>query len=160
MPRGGVRKIRKAFDRVGYPMEVFEESLTKQSFVAESDVNNIMKRYRATGLIRALPGQPMYMDCTSLPEDYQEALNKVVAAKAAFENVSSDVRSRFDNDPGLFVKFCSDPKNLEQLREWNLAPMPEKVRASLEDVVDAVKASKAPAEGHRVPGSDFMPKAP
>lgn len=139
------RKVRRSFDRVGYPMEVFEVSKTKQSFVGESDINNLMKRYRATGLMRQFPGQPRFMDCTSLPADYQDALNKVVEANRAFEMLSSDVRSQFDNEPAAFVAFASDPENLEQMREWKLAPPAAVKPATLDDVVDVLKTStKAP----------------
>lgn len=117
-------KTRNRFWRVGFPIEVFAPSRTKQSFLAETDVNNIIKRYRVTGLLPQHQGDPMYADFSKLPSDYQDALNKVLDAEAAFNAVSSDVRSEFNNDPKAFISFCTDPANLDQLREWGLAPKP------------------------------------
>jgi len=124
MPIEPHAKVRNRFWRVGFPMESFEPSRTKQSFLAETDVNNIIKRYRVTGLLPQHAGNPIFGDFTRLPADYQEALNKVLDAESAFNAVSSDIRSQFQNDPKAFVAFCTDPANLDQLREWGLAPKP------------------------------------
>lgn len=135
------RKIRRAFDRVGYPIEVFSASRTKQSFVEEADINNLMRRYRATGLMPQAPGEPMFLDCTKLPADYQAALNTVITADRAFQKLSSDVRARFGNDPVAFVDFAVDPANLAQMREWKLAPPAPAVAAvAAEPAGEAVKA--------------------
>jgi len=141
-------RIKGPFDRVGSPIEVFGTSMTRQSFLGESNINNILARYRVTGLMRQVPGQPLYLDCTRLPVDYQAALNAVLSAEAAFSQVSSDIRARFDNDPGRFVEFCGNPENLDQLREWNLAPPAEIV------VSGEVNDDAAPAEPVEPDGSD------
>ena len=33
----------------------------------------------------------------------------------------ADVRARFNNDPALFVDFCSDEANLDEMRKLGLA---------------------------------------
>jgi len=132
-------KVRNRFWRVGFPIEVFAPSKTKQSFLAETDVNNIIKRYRVTGLLPQHQGDPMYGDFTNLPADYQEALNKVLDAETAFNAVSSDIRAQFDNDPKAFVAFCVDRANIDQLREWGLAPKP-----APEPEIPAPEPPKAP----------------
>lgn len=155
-----VLKIRRAYDRVGYPMEQFDASRTKQQFLLESDINNLMKRYHVTGLMRQVPGAPMYLDCTLLPVDYQDALNKVVAADLAFSQLSSDVRAQFGNDPAAFVEFASDPENIEQLREWRLAkPAPGPAPKSLDDVVSAIEATSSGTSSSEA-RAGTAPKAP
>lgn len=136
---------RKCYERVGYPIEFFGDGRTKQSEAEACDINVIVRRHKATGLLPQRYGVPQYLDCTLLPADYQEAMNKVVQAQHAFENVSADVRSRFGNDPAAFVAFCGDPANLDQLREWKLAPPVPKKSATLDDVVSALAAREEPA---------------
>lgn len=136
------RRVRRPFDRVGTPIEQFEPSRTKQSFLGECNINNILARYHVTGLMRQVPGQPRYLDCTQLPIDYQAALNAVLSAEHAFSQISSDIRAQFDNDPSAFVAFCADPSNLDQLREWNLAPPAEPVVPPAAD--SAAEAPEAP----------------
>jgi len=102
-------------------------SMTKQSFKAECDVNNIIKAFKQTGMIshineKAAAG--MYLD---LPEglELQEALNTVAAAEAAFMSLPSKIRDRFANDPGQFLNFLHDPKNEAEARELGLLnPLP------------------------------------
>lgn len=116
-------RIKKPYQASEKEVVCFEkESRTQQSFLKECDVNNIVKRYKATGLMRQVPGEPLYADFTTLPKEYQDALNTVVQAQDAFARLSSDVRSRFDNDPAAFVEFATNPDNIEQMREWKLAP--------------------------------------
>lgn len=119
-----MRRVRKTFERVGVPMERFLPSKTQQSFVAECDVNNIMKRYRDVNSLPGSPVQPMYGDFSNLPS-YHEALDLVVAAQGAFEALPSDLRARFNNDPGRYVDFVSDASNYEEARRLGLVPPKE-----------------------------------
>lgn len=104
---------------------------TKQSFIAECDINNILKQFKATGMVRhmsAKAAQGAYMD---LPEaqDFQEALNTVLEGQKAFATLPALVRERFNNDPEEFLKFMNDPKNQDEAIKLGLAkdtrPAPE-----------------------------------
>lgn len=96
-------------------------SKTRQDFVQELDINRIISRYRATGLLRqSQSGVPLYLDHTALPGDYQHALNIVNEAQAFFMALPSEVRSRFGNDPSAFCDFAGDPANRQQLIDWKL----------------------------------------
>ena len=53
--------------------------------------------------------------------DYQTALNKLMEADKAFMQMPAKIREQFGNDAGRFVDFTSDPKNIDQCREWGLA---------------------------------------
>lgn len=116
-------------------------SRTKQEFVREADINNIIKRYRVTGLMRQLPLQPIYGDFTNIPS-YQESLNIVIRGQEAFARLPSDLRTRFNNDPSEFLEFMSDPKNEDEIYELGLAKRP--VPSDADRIVEAVMASKEP----------------
>lgn len=98
-------------------------SLTKQSFVAECDINNIIKQYSATGQVRhisAQAAQGRYMD---LPDDidFQNSLEIVRQAGEAFASLPSGVRTRFSNDPAEFLDFMSNPANQEEIIKMGFA---------------------------------------
>ena len=76
-------------------------SMTKQEFVAECDINNIIKQYSATGQMKhisARAAQGQYLD---LPDDldFQTSLEIVRQAQEAFATLPSGTRARFENDP-------------------------------------------------------------
>lgn len=104
------------------------ESMTKQSFVAECDINNIIKSFSVTGMVNHInhqAGQGAYVD---LPDsvDFQEALHTVDQARTAFMTLPSKIRDRFGNDPSQFLAFLTDPANLDEARSLGLAnPAPQ-----------------------------------
>lgn len=51
----GTKRVQIAFDQVDESTgELLYPSLTKQAFKAEADVNNILARYRQTGVVEHL----------------------------------------------------------------------------------------------------------
>lgn len=109
-------------------------SRTRQEFASECDINTIMERYEATGVVSHVNrSEPMFLDTTGFP-DLQGAMDKFREASVAFNSLPAKVRKEFDNDPQKFIDFASDPTgkvdgqnltNLERMREWGLAE-PEK----------------------------------
>jgi len=96
---------------------------TKQSFKDECDINNVMGRYLSTGEMPVINQRaPEYLDVTGI--DYQSAMELVAGAQSLFEDIPSNVRNRFQNDPGLFLDFCSDPKNREEMAKMGLLSVP------------------------------------
>jgi len=103
-------------------------SLTRQEFVEECDVNNILTRFKQTGdvnLLNLTERKAMYGDFTGLPDSYHSALNYVKGAEQAFLTIPADVRARFDNDPQKLLNFMSDPKNCDELVSLGLVKAPE-----------------------------------
>lgn len=91
-----------------------EPSRTKQSELADSDINNIMARYATTGQITYLQaGQPLYGDFSEV-EDYQTSLNKVMSAEDKFNSLPSDIRKKFDYNPQNMIDFILNPDNREE----------------------------------------------
>jgi len=105
-------------------LECLDKSLALQSGKAEADINTIVKRFGLTGQIPQGWRMPTYADFLNAPDDYRGALHAVRAAEDAFRKVPAGIRARFQNDPHLFVEFCSNPENLPELRKMGLAPSP------------------------------------
>lgn len=97
-------------------------SRTLQNFKDECNINNIMKKFERTGMLNhARQYEGGYGDFTDAPVDFQEAMNIVLDAEKMFATVPAKVRKEFDNDPGKFLAFVDDPKNLDRARELGLA---------------------------------------
>lgn len=101
-------------------------SRTKQSFKDECDINNILKQYKSTGMLRHINEKAAKGTFADLPApmEYQDALNMVIQAEDAFAALPSKLRDRFNNDPQEFLAFQQDPRNQRELVELGLATMP------------------------------------
>lgn len=124
-------KPRKYFERERVPFETTGDSMTKQSFKEECDINNILKSYQRNGIIehvRTVQGN--YGDFTSAT-DYHDAMNQVVLAQEMFLTLPAKVRKRFGNDPAEFLDFAQNPENEAQMREMGLLrdEYPERAKA-------------------------------
>lgn len=102
---------------------VKEPSMTKQSFVAECDINNIVRDFTQTGQIAHInekAAQGAYVD---LPDtmDFQHGLELVRQAQASFDSLPAQVRARFANNPAEFLAFMGDPANQEEMIKLGLA---------------------------------------
>lgn len=86
------------------------EGRTKQSFKAECDINNIMKRYLKTGILDFVSKHaPRYGDCRV--KDYQDSMLVVAEARSMFEAMPAELRARFNNEPAEFLAFMEDERN-------------------------------------------------
>ncbi|WNK12843.1 MAG: internal scaffolding protein [Microvirus sp.] len=95
---------------------------TKQSFTAECDINNIMARYQKTGILDFVnQHEPQYGDVTGI--DFQTAMEIMTQGQTMFNDLPSELRSHFNNDPAEFLEFSSNPSNkLEMARMGLLNP--------------------------------------
>lgn len=96
-------------------------SMTKQSDMEDADINNIVNRFIRTGELPTNIRTPSYADYEGIT-DYHTAMNVITEAQSNFNKLPPAIRARFDNDPGQFVEFVTDPKNLEEVRGMGLAP--------------------------------------
>jgi phage internal scaffolding protein len=129
-------------DRVREQFNTEGESLTQQHFLQECDIKTIIKKHDRTGIINHVNrGVAQYGDYSEVHE-YREALDLINNAQESFMGLPADVRKIFDNDPGEFFEFATNPDNAERMVELGLAPSPAPVESG-----NAVKAAKkAPAE--------------
>ena len=89
---------------------------TKQAFRDETNINNIVAGFQRSGTVSHLAKyEPRYADIT--PMDFQSAMETVAEANRMFEELPSEVRREFDQDPAKFLAFVQDPSNKDDLAE-------------------------------------------
>lgn len=101
-------------------LRCLDPSRTQQSQAEEADINVIVKRFGVTGVLPQNVQVPLNVDFDAT-FDYRTALDLIREADQAFMKMPAEVRSRFENDAGLFVDFVSDPANIEEVRKLGLA---------------------------------------
>lgn len=125
------------------PQDFSEGDMTRPEFRDECDINNIMKRYQQTGLLDFVnKHSPQYGDCTGV--EFREAMEVTTKAREMFADLPSELRYQFQNDPALFVDFCSDPMNRQKMAQMGLLS-PEAALRVLQpegDVPPIVKEAK------------------
>lgn len=104
-------------------LECLDESLAQQHMKDDVDINVILKRFAVTGELPSGVRAPQYGDYEGVT-DYHSAMNAVRAAGEAFMKMPADVRSRFNNDAGAFVDFCSNPENRDEAIKLGLIDLP------------------------------------
>lgn len=129
----------------------FPPSMAKQEFKAECDINNIIKQFSTTGMIRhvsARAAEGRYEDLPD-PQDFQESLHIIQQATDAFMTLPAKVRDRFGQDPHEFLAFVSNPDNLEEMRALGianpLAPSPEPISVRIDN--SGGEGGSPPSEG-------------
>lgn len=145
---------------VGADGEIVKQvSMTKQEFVADCDIHNILAEFKVTGQIKHLAANAaagVYADLSALP-DFQEALNTVVAGEAAFASLPSKLRARFENDPAQFLDFMSNPDNQDEAIKLGLAvdnrppPAPPEAGQNAPPGLTGGDGGKPPSEGPKGP---------
>lgn len=100
--------------------------LTKQEFAHETNINNIMARYIATGQLPSaiVAQQATFADVSKLGS-FADVMNRVHAAEEAFAAMPASIRTRFDNDPAKLVAFIQDGKNRPEAEALGLVPKKE-----------------------------------
>jgi len=95
-------------------------SATKQSFKDECDINVIMGRYLRTGVIDFVnKHEPRYEDLSEA-HDYQQAMLVVAESRSLFQDLPSQIRTKFENDPAKFLDFVHNPQNRSEMAEMGL----------------------------------------
>jgi len=125
MRKRGILRSARNYD----PNEVSRETATSfdghvdlavQSEKDNCDINVIVKRFNVTGQLNASARMPTFGDFSGIT-DYHSAMTAVRQSQESFMTLPSGVRKRFGNDPQAFMKFASNPKNIDALRDMGLA---------------------------------------
>lgn len=113
--------VKAASDEATLDPKFYGESLTIQSQTEDSDINVIVRRMTQNGQMpltaSRVPEYGDYMGAT----DYRSALHIIMDSQDNFMSLPPTVRAKFDNDPQLFLDFCANPANIDELAKMGLA---------------------------------------
>jgi len=139
--------IRTGRDRTSVGIDFPPESRTKQEFLDETNINNVVAQHVLTGqFTHVAAAMPSYGDFSNI-EDYQAAANQIKQADLAFGMLPAKVRKRMENNPEVFLEFMADPDNQAEAIELGLAEPPPKPVVTGE----VTPEEKAKARGETLP---------
>lgn len=126
-----VPRIRSAYDgsRVRVCAEVGGESLTKQSFANECDINVILARFAKGGALTHLNKRSGVFADVSGVGGFQDAMATVKRGQELFAALPAKVRAKFKGDVAAFIDFCLKPENQAEgaaLGLWPARKEPER----------------------------------
>ena len=125
--RFDVRKPRE------YAFTFKKPSLVQAQHQSDCDVDNILAKYRKTGMLTHInKHQGNFGDFTNVDE-YNASLERVMQAQQSFDQLPSELRNKFGNDPAQLVQFISDPKNLDDCYKYGLKIKPPDKTPSIEE---------------------------
>lgn len=142
--RVGAYDEKAASDEAGLSFEG-QVSRTVQSHAKGTDVNEIVRQFKVTGVVPQGVRRPTYGDFDHIG-DYRDAMDAMLVAQKAFMAMPAKVRERFNNDPAEFVAFCSDDANLDEMRKLGLA-VPAAPKPAPLEVTVIPTGTPAPAPG-------------
>ncbi len=128
-------------------------SRTQQSFRDETNINNILEKYRKTGLVEHVKNHGGKYAELPNHEDFHHAMNLVTSAQQMFDELPAGVRAEFHNDPSQFLEFVTDEENEEEMIEMGLvAPAPAREGERETEGDDPPEEAKEPPEEADKPG--------
>lgn len=89
-------------------------SLVEQQHKDEVDITTIVRRFGMTGVLPKGRTGGVYGDFTGI-SDYETAREALSRADASFMELDAEIRARFDNSPGQFLRWAEhDPEEFER----------------------------------------------
>jgi len=120
-----------------------DESLTHQEFREECDINTIIDRFGIGENPIEAQKWVTDVDISNAPSDYMSVMNQLNEARDQFMSLPAKVRSSFDNDPGRFVSFVSDPSNESEMVRLGLAvARPDPTPSDTDRLIEAFKTPR------------------
>lgn len=95
------------------------ESMTRQEFKKESDINTIVTGLRRGAQLPLPSGTVNYGDFTNV-KDYHQSMSKLREAQEGFDRLPSDIREHFRNDPGKLIAAFEDADQVGDLIDMGL----------------------------------------
>ena len=137
----GTKRFQIKFDQ--------NDGRTQQHQKDECDINLIIKRHTPEQIaLMAIQNEGQYGDATSI--DYHAAQNIIANANTMFNDLPSELRNKFDNDPALFLDFTSNEENYAEMRKMGIMS-PEVITSSSESIVNEVNTPKADSASVNAP---------
>lgn len=104
------------------PKPIQGDSLTQQHMSESTDINNMVKRYTQGGQINLNKRQPTFGIASAA--DFHTMQNAVADVRTQFNNLPSRLRSKFQNDPHMLLRWLENPANHDQAVKLGLIPPP------------------------------------
>jgi len=108
---------------------IADKSMTKQADLKRACIHNILNKYEKTGLLPQRKAQPIEGPVPDV-NSYHQAMTILVEAQTAFNELPSDIREKFNNNPAEFLEFVNDEENQEEMKEMGLTN-PEEVAETM-----------------------------
>ncbi len=122
-----------------------DPSETIQSQAQEADINEILRKYKAVGIVDNLNyAEATFMDVTAF-EDYADVMNQTILAEREFLKLPSKVREIFNHDVAQWLDAAHDQEKRDELVAKGL------IKGPAEDG-PAGPAGGVPASGEEVSG--------
>ena len=97
-----------------------ETKCAQDHFKDECDVNRIIERYQATGVLTHVQNnQARYGEMPS-GEAFQSMMTQIAEARSLFEELPSKARQHFNHDPVQFLNYIQDDPSLDILDDLGL----------------------------------------
>lgn len=105
------------------PISFAKTGRTKQQDADKTNINLIMKKFLKTGVIDFTnKHEASYGFATS--DSFQESLQIIQTATEMFDDLPSQLRTKFNHDPATFLDYVQNPDNQDTLYELGLADFP------------------------------------
>lgn len=112
-------KYQKAYQTTVKPKIHTGDGLTEQAHKNQTDMNYILREYQKTGLIRhAKENQGRYDDVS--PTTFHDAMVIVADSKSMFNELPSNIRKEFGNNPEAFLSFVQNPASKERMQQLGI----------------------------------------
>lgn len=105
-------------------IEFIEPSLTEQHFKDECDINNIVARYEATGVMPSGTAQPLFGDFAEFPTDLLSSQKFFDDAEERFMQLPAAVRKEFNNSPLELLQALQTEGNRQRFIDLGLIERP------------------------------------
>lgn len=93
-----------------------DEGRTHTEQKDDCDINNILEKYRRTGVVNHLNKHgEQYGDFTKI--DYQTAQNQVASVNSMFADLPAQERARFNHNPEQFLEFIAQQSNIDDMKD-------------------------------------------
>lgn len=124
------RTVRNRFSDIeNTGLDTGSETKVQQQFAEQCDINNVVTRFKKTGLLQSTPSRSVSRSGPvfgAYPfNDFQDAYLHIQKVKEQFMALPARVRQRFDNNPANIVRFVEDPANAKEALKLGLLEPPE-----------------------------------
>jgi len=123
------------------------ESMTKQEYGDETNINTIVERWAKTGLLTSMnTGTPLYADVSEVP-DFRGSLDVIRKTQEAFDSLPPKLREKFNNSAEQLIDFISKAENRQEAVKLGLIQ---------DEGIQTPKGEKTPLESK--PGAPPAPE--